>query len=178
MIDPCCGSGGMFVQSAKFVENHGGNINRISVFGQDSNPTTWKMAQMNLAIRGIEADLGKYNADIGDTLISNIRPYFKKIVYCYNECGCSSDVLCFTPVHSKYAAYLYSTLYTDILLTSHTLKIGAESIHLLLRFLFCQQVPYLTLSTVERAIYYFNNEPPVRKLNGKPPVLFRTERVA
>lgn len=115
---------------------------------------------------------------IGDTLISNIRPYFKKIVYCYNECGCSSDVLCFTPVHSKYAAYLYSTLYTDILLTSHTLKIGAESIHLLLRFLFCQQVPYLTLSTVERAIYYFNNEPPVRKLNGKPPVLFRTERVA
>ena len=71
-----------------------------------------------------------------------------------------------------------STLYTDILLTSHTLKIGAESIHLLLRFLFCQQVPYLTLSTVERAIYYFNNEHPVRKLNGKPPVLFRTERVA
>ena len=115
---------------------------------------------------------------IEDTLISNIRPYFKKIVYCYNECGCSSDVLCFTPVHSKYAAYLYSTLYTDILLTSHTLKIGAESIHLLLRFLFCQQVPYLTLSTVERAIYYFNNERPVRKLNGKPPVLFRTERVA
>lgn len=50
---------------------------------------------------------------IGDTLVSNIRPYFKKIVYCYNECGCSSDVLCFTPIHSKYAAYLYSTLYTD-----------------------------------------------------------------
>ena len=63
VYDPCCGSGGMFVQSARFVENHGGNINRISVFGQDSNPTTWKMAQMNLAIRGIEADLGKYNAD-------------------------------------------------------------------------------------------------------------------
>ena len=63
VYDPCCGSGGMFVQSARFIENHGGNINRISVFGQDSNPTTWKMAQMNLAIRGIEADLGKYNAD-------------------------------------------------------------------------------------------------------------------
>lgn len=62
-IDPCCGSGGMFVQSAKFVENHAGNINDISVYGQDSNPTTWKMAQMNLAIRGIDADLGKYNAD-------------------------------------------------------------------------------------------------------------------
>lgn len=63
MIDPCCGSGGMFVQSAKFIENHSGNINNISVFGQDSNPTTWKMAQMNLAIRGIEANLGSYNAD-------------------------------------------------------------------------------------------------------------------
>lgn len=63
VYDPCCGSGGMFVQSAKFVENHRGNINDISVYGQDSNPTTWKMAQMNLAIRGIDADLGKYNAD-------------------------------------------------------------------------------------------------------------------
>lgn len=63
VYDPCCGSGGMFVQSAKFVESHGGNINKISVFGQDSNPTTWKMAQMNLAIRGIEANLGEFNAD-------------------------------------------------------------------------------------------------------------------
>lgn len=63
VYDPCCGSGGMFVQSAKFVESHSGNINDISVYGQDSNPTTWKMAQMNLAIRGIDADLGRYNAD-------------------------------------------------------------------------------------------------------------------
>lgn len=63
VYDPACGSGGMFVQSAKFIERHHGNINNISVFGQDSNPTTWKMAQMNLAIRGIEADLGKFNAD-------------------------------------------------------------------------------------------------------------------
>lgn len=63
VYDPACGSGGMFVQSAKFIENHGGNINKISVYGQDSNPTTWKMAQMNLAIRGIEADLGSYHAD-------------------------------------------------------------------------------------------------------------------
>ena len=63
VYDPCCGSGGMFVQSAKFVENHRGNIDDISVYGQDSNPTTWKMAQMNLAIRGIDADLGKFNAD-------------------------------------------------------------------------------------------------------------------
>ena len=48
--DPCCGSGGMFVQSAKFVENHSGNINNIAIYGEDSNPTTWKMAQMNLAM--------------------------------------------------------------------------------------------------------------------------------
>ena len=49
----------------------------------------------------------------GDTLISNIRPYFKKIVYCYEKCGCSSDVLCFVPIHPEYSAYLYSTLYDD-----------------------------------------------------------------
>lgn len=49
----------------------------------------------------------------GDTLISNIRPYFKKIVYCEDECGCSTDVLCFTPTQSQYAAYLFSTLYAD-----------------------------------------------------------------
>lgn len=49
----------------------------------------------------------------GDTLISNIRPYFKKIVYCEDRCGCSTDVLCFTPVQPKYAAYLFSTLYAD-----------------------------------------------------------------
>ena len=63
VYDPCCGSGGMLVQSAKFVESHSGNINNIAIYGQDSNPTTWKMAQMNLAIRGIEPDLGGYAAD-------------------------------------------------------------------------------------------------------------------
>ena len=63
VYDPCCGSGGMFVQSAKFVESHSGDINNIAIYGQDSNPTTWKMAQMNLAIRGIEPDLGGYAAD-------------------------------------------------------------------------------------------------------------------
>lgn len=74
VYDPCCGSGGMFVQSAKFIEKHGGNINHISVFGQDSNPTTWKMAQMNLAIRGIEADLGRFNAD---TFFNDCHPQLK-----------------------------------------------------------------------------------------------------
>ena len=63
VYDPCCGSGGMFVQSAKFIEAHQGNLQNISVYGQESNPTTWKMCMMNLAIRGIEANLGQYNAD-------------------------------------------------------------------------------------------------------------------
>ena len=64
----------MFVQSARFIENHSGNINRISVYGQDSNPTTWKLAQMNLAIRGIDADLGKFSAD---TFFNDCHPQLK-----------------------------------------------------------------------------------------------------
>lgn len=63
VYDPACGSGGMFVQSAEFVRNHQGNVNNISVYGQESNPTTWKMAKMNLSIRGIDADLGPKNDD-------------------------------------------------------------------------------------------------------------------
>ena len=63
VYDPCCGSGGMFVQSYKFVEAHQGNINSISVYGQESNPDTWKLAKMNLEIRGIPANLGSRDAD-------------------------------------------------------------------------------------------------------------------
>lgn len=63
VYDPCCGSGGMFVQSEKFVETHGGRIGDIAVYGQESNPTTRRLAMMNLAIRGIEADLGPEHAD-------------------------------------------------------------------------------------------------------------------
>jgi type I restriction enzyme M protein len=63
VFDPCCGSGGMFVQSEKFVEAHGGKIGDIAVYGQESNPNTFKLAKMNLAIRGIEGDLGKQPAD-------------------------------------------------------------------------------------------------------------------
>lgn len=63
VYDPACGSGGMFVQSLKFVEEHAGNTFDISVYGQESNPTTWKLAKMNLAIRGIENNLGAKNAD-------------------------------------------------------------------------------------------------------------------
>jgi type I restriction enzyme M protein len=63
VFDPCCGSGGMFVQSEKFVEEHGGRLGDIAVYGQESNFTTWKLARMNLAIRGIDANLGQRNAD-------------------------------------------------------------------------------------------------------------------
>ncbi len=63
VLDPCCGSGGMFVQSEKFVEAHGGRIGDISIYGQESNPTTWRLAKMNLAIRGIDGDLGPAHAD-------------------------------------------------------------------------------------------------------------------
>jgi type I restriction enzyme M protein len=63
VYDPACGSGGMFVESAKFVEAHGGNTSAISVFGQEFTDTTWRLAKMNLALRGIEAELGERSAD-------------------------------------------------------------------------------------------------------------------
>ncbi len=63
IYDPCCGSGGMFVQSEKFVESHGGKLGDISIYGQESNATTRRLAVMNLALRGIEADFGPEHAD-------------------------------------------------------------------------------------------------------------------
>ncbi len=83
--DPCCGSGGMFVQSVRFVESHATqNGNRkgrkrrgqrdISIFGQESNPTTWRLAHMNLAIRGIEANLGEQPAD---SFVRDLHPDLK-----------------------------------------------------------------------------------------------------
>ncbi len=63
VYDPCCGSGGMFVQSQAFINSHGGKIDDIAIYGQESNPTTWRLAAMNLAIRGIGADLGKTHGD-------------------------------------------------------------------------------------------------------------------
>ena len=63
VYDPCCGSGGMFVQSEKFVEAHGGRRGDISIYGQESNPTTWRLCNMNLAIRGIEGNIGPHHAD-------------------------------------------------------------------------------------------------------------------
>jgi type I restriction enzyme M protein len=61
VFDPCCGSGGMFVQSEKFVEEHQGRSNDISIYGQESNQTTWRLAKMNLAIRGIDSSQVKWN---------------------------------------------------------------------------------------------------------------------
>ena len=74
VYDPCCGSGGMFVQSAKFIQAHSGNRGSISVYGQEANADTWKMAKMNMAIRGIDADFGQYHAD---TFTNDLHPQLK-----------------------------------------------------------------------------------------------------
>jgi type I restriction enzyme M protein len=74
VYDPCCGSSGMFVQSEEFIRAHGGRLGDISVFGQESNPTTWRLAKMNLAIRGIEANLGDRAAD---TFHADLHPDLK-----------------------------------------------------------------------------------------------------
>ena len=74
VYDPCCGSAGMFVQSESFVEAHGGQKTNISIFGQESNPTTWRLAHMNLAIRGIEANLGPQPAD---SFLRDLHPDLK-----------------------------------------------------------------------------------------------------
>ena len=74
VYDPCCGSAGMFVQSERFVEAHGGQRTNISIFGQESNPTTWRLAHMNLAIRGIEANLGPQPAD---SFLRDLHPDLK-----------------------------------------------------------------------------------------------------
>jgi type I restriction enzyme M protein len=72
IYDPCCGSGGMFVQSERFIEEHGGRKGDISIFGQELNWTTWRLAQMNLAIRGIEARIEQ-----GDTFHADKLPDLK-----------------------------------------------------------------------------------------------------
>lgn len=71
VYDPTMGAGGMFVQSAKFVESHQGRVNDLSIFGQEANANTWKLAQMNLAIHGLEGDLGQGAAD---TFFSDQHP--------------------------------------------------------------------------------------------------------
>ncbi|MBR3672648.1 MAG: type I restriction-modification system subunit M [Spirochaetia bacterium] len=77
VYDPCCGSGGMFVQSAKFIKAHSGRRGEISVFGQEANSDTWKMAKINMAIRGIDADFGKFHADtFTNDLFPNLKAHF------------------------------------------------------------------------------------------------------
>jgi len=77
VYDPACGSGGMFVESAKFVQAHGGSRTDVSVYGQEFTDTTWKLAKMNLALRGIEADLGDRSADsFGSDLHPDLRADF------------------------------------------------------------------------------------------------------
>lgn len=74
VFDPCCGSGGMFVQCEQFVKEHQGLVDDLSIYGQEVNPGTWKMAKMNLAIRGIEGDLGDRNGDsFTDDLHKSLR---------------------------------------------------------------------------------------------------------
>lgn len=63
VYDPACGSGGMFIQSVKFVREHQGRLDNLSIYGQEKNPTTWRLAKMNLAIRSLNGNLGKYAAD-------------------------------------------------------------------------------------------------------------------
>jgi type I restriction enzyme M protein len=74
IYDPCCGSGGMFVQSEKFIAAHGGNVGDVSVFGQESNPTTWRLCKMNLAIRGIDGNIGPH---AGDSFHEDLHPSLK-----------------------------------------------------------------------------------------------------
>ena len=74
VYDPCCGSGGMFVQSAKFLKSHQKELDNISIYGQEFNSSTWKMAHMNVAIRGLEANLGKAPAD---TFFDDQHPLLK-----------------------------------------------------------------------------------------------------
>lgn len=71
VYDPCCGSGGMFVQSMKFLKAHGGKRDGLAIYGQEANSDTWKMAKINMAVRGINADFGKYHAD---TFTNDLHP--------------------------------------------------------------------------------------------------------
>lgn len=86
VYDPCCGSGGMFVQSEKFIEAHGGKLGDVSIYGQESNPTTWRLAAMNLAIRGIDFNLGKEPADMSSEWpVVPVEDVCELIVDCVNK---------------------------------------------------------------------------------------------
>jgi type I restriction enzyme M protein len=99
VYDPACGSGGMFVQSEKFVEAHGGKLGQIAIYGQESNPTTRRLCAMNLAIRGIDFDLGKTH---GDTFL---EPQHKDLRF---------DYILMNPPFGKNASYPKAQLLDDV----------------------------------------------------------------
>jgi type I restriction enzyme M protein len=99
VYDPCCGSGGMFVQSERFVEAHGGKLGEISIYGQESNPTTRRLCAMNLAIRGIDFDLGKTH---GDTFLQDQHKDLR------------ADYVLMNPPFGKYASYPKKDLLDDV----------------------------------------------------------------
>jgi type I restriction enzyme M protein len=99
VYDPCCGSGGMFVQSERFVETHGGKLGEISIYGQESNPTTRRLCAMNLAIRGIDFDLGKTH---GDTFLQNQHKDLR------------ADFILMNPPFGKNASYPKKELLDDV----------------------------------------------------------------
>jgi type I restriction enzyme M protein len=99
VYDPACGSGGMFVQSEKFVEAHGGKLGQIAIYGQESNPTTRRLCAMNLAIRGIDFDLGKSH---GDTFL---EPQHKDLRF---------DYILMNPPFGKNASYPKAQLLDDV----------------------------------------------------------------
>jgi type I restriction enzyme M protein len=95
VLDPCCGSGGMFVQSEKFVADHQGRVNDISIYGQESNQTTWRLAKMNLAIRGIDSSQVKWNNE-GSFLNDNHKDLKADYVIAnppFNDSDWSGDLL-------------------------------------------------------------------------------------
>jgi type I restriction enzyme M protein len=99
VYDPACGSGGMFVQSEKFVEAHGGKLGQIAIYGQESNPTTRRLCAMNLAIRGIDFDLGKTH---GDTFL---EPQHKDLRF---------DYILMNPPFGQKASYPKAQLLEDV----------------------------------------------------------------
>jgi type I restriction enzyme M protein len=99
VYDPCCGSGGMFVQSERFLEAHGGKLGDIAIYGQESNPTTRRLCAMNLAIRGIDFDLGKSH---GDTFLENQHPDKR------------FDFILMNPPFGKEASYPKAQLENDV----------------------------------------------------------------
>jgi type I restriction enzyme M protein len=99
IYDPCCGSGGMFVQSERFVEAHGGKLGEISIYGQESNPTTRRLCAMNLAIRGIDFDLGSTH---GDTFLQDEHKDLR------------ADYILMNPPFGKNASYPKQKLLNDV----------------------------------------------------------------